>query len=499
MSLKRNKLQRSIFSVTGILLLSKLLGFAKQMVTASVFGATIETDLINLSEGFIGNIKYVIVQTLLTSFVAVYIHEKEREPAAAEGFAVSVGKAFTLIAAAIAAVVMLLAPAIARIIAPTYDTQLSLRLAGYLRLFAPVLVLFVWIAVFHALLDANKRFVPGQLEGLNQSVITMLLILLLTPVFGVQTLVLAFLAQTIWNVLFLCVVSRTHWRYQSGNPFRDPAVRELLKMIAPLLLGYAMIYINQQVDKILVSGLEPGTVTAMGYAAVLSNLVSTFIVSFASILFPYITTQISRGNHDEAAVLTLRTMLLMTVVFLPISILTILCAQDVVAIAFGRGAFDANSVSVAASALAGYAFSFVPLIMREVFSRLQYGYQDSKQPMINSTIGIMVNIALSIALCPKMGVLGVTFASSVSVFVCGSLNMYSAHKHNGHLYYRQFLNNLPVLFLSGAVCVMTALWGLSFWHGQSPFVRFLLVTATSAGAYMTVVSPLLWKLLRKRP
>lgn len=483
-------------SVTGVILLSKLLGFVKQMVTAGTFGATIETDVINLAEGFIGNIQYVLVQVLLTAFTATYIHIQEEGEMSAKRFAMDTAKAFSLIAAILAAGVILGASFISRIIAPSYAPEISAQLTWYLRLFAPALILFVWIAVFHALLNANQRFVPGELTALNQSVILIALILLLKNYLGVRVLALAFVLYNIWNTLYLGVLSRQYWGRSGGNPFHNPSVRKLLRMAAPLLLGYSMVYINQQVDKILSSGLETGTVTAMGYSAVLSNLVGTFIISFCSILFTYITTRISQADHVGAAALALRAASLLVLAFLPISILTILCAEDIVAVIYGRGAFNAGNVYIAGQALIGYAFMFVPLVLRELFSRFQYGYQDSRRPMVNSTIGIAANIVLSIALCPRFGVLGITFATSVSVGVCGILNAFSSRKYNSALRFSPLLRQVPLLAAGGIVCALIAIWGNRVFAGQSALLRFILVTLCAGGGYLLAVSPLLWKLLR---
>ncbi|MBE6963516.1 MAG: hypothetical protein E7443_02805 [Ruminococcaceae bacterium] len=495
--MKHNKILKALFSVTGVILLSKLLGFVKQMVTAGVFGATIETDLIHLSEGFVGNIKYVLVQTLLTAFVAVYLHTKEEDDGAARRFAADTGRAFTAITAVMVAVVMLFAPQIARIIAPSYPAELTARLAMYLRIFSPALVLFVWIAVFHALLNANQRFIPGELEGANQSLILLALVAGLASVLGVRILVVAFLAAAVWNALFLGVVSRRYWEAARSNPFRNPAVKELLRMTGPLLLGYAMVYINQQVGNILVSGLEAGTVTAMDYAAVLFNLVGTLIGSFCSILFTYITKKISQKDHESAARLTLRAAVLLVAVFLPISILMILCAEDIVTIVYGRGAFAADNIRVAADALVGFSLGVVPLVVRDLFSRVQYAYQDSKQPMINSTVSIAVNIGLSVALCPVLGVLGVSMAGSVSLLVCGGLNLITARRHNAFLRYGELLKCLPWLCVGSVVCLLTARWSIGCWQTQGALLRFALVTLTAGGAYALSVSPLLLRLLRK--
>lgn len=489
---------RIFSSVTLIVLLSKAVGFIKQMVTASAFGATAETDVVFLAEGVIGNIQYVLVQVLLTAFTATYIHSKAEDEKRAKQFAMDSAKAFSTIAAVLALLVLIGAPVISQMIAPSYTSEQSAELAGYLRLFAPALVCFVWIAISHALLNSNQRFIPGELIGINQSVILIALVVLFGAVWGVKVLAVGFCLYTVWNTLYLIFVSRQYWGKAVGNPFDNPAVQQLLKMSGPLLLGYSMVYINQQVDKILSSGLQAGTVTAMGYATVLSNLVGTFITTFCSILFTYITTRISKGDDEGAGKLTVNASILLSVGFLPISILTILCAEDVVAIVYGHGAFDADSVKVASMALVGYGCMFVPSVFKELFSRFQYAYQKSKQPMINSTLGILLNITLSIILCRFLGVLGITLASSISEGLCGVLNTLTARKCNRSLTFGPLLRRLPVMTIAGIVCGLAANWCRLALVDQTPLVRFLLTSLAGGVVYLLIVGPGFIGLLRRQ-
>ena len=90
MTIKKNHIIGTVFSVTGLLIVSKLLGFVKQMVTASAFGATLETDLINLSQGLIGNIQYLLVQSVLSALIAVYLHTAQQGEDASRRFAFDV-------------------------------------------------------------------------------------------------------------------------------------------------------------------------------------------------------------------------------------------------------------------------------------------------------------------------------------------------------------------------------------------------------------------------
>ena len=495
-SLKQSRIIRSLLSVTGFLIFIKFTGLIKQTVTAGIFGITLETDLISLSYGLIGNLQFVLFNTLVTSFVAVYLEAKAEDDSFVDTMASHTARAFSWIAAGLVSLILIFAGPIARILAPTYSTETSIQLAMYLRIFSPLLIVFTCISTFQALLGAREKFVLREMEGLNQNLLITVLVLAFQCTLGVRSLVAGYILAPLFNLLFFRFCVRSFWTPTKDNPFHDPGVQQILRLSVPMLLGYAMVYINQQVDKILVSGMDVGSVTAMGYAAVLSNLVGTLLVSCTSVLFPYITSLIVKKNHLAAAQLAVRSSILLMAAFLPVSILTVICAKDVVSIVFGRGAFSSDAVRIASYALMGYAFSFVPQVLQQLFSRFQYGYQDTRRPMVNSTIGIVCNIVLSITLCPVWGIFGVTFASSVSSLICGILNILSARQHNAYLHQRDVLFSVPWLVAGGVVCTLIALWGTGHWASLATFWRFVLVTITSGGAYSVVVFPFVIKMLR---
>lgn len=502
MLMKINRITATVCSVTGLLIVSKLLGFVKQLVTASAFGATLETDLINLSQGLIGNIQYLLVQSVLSALIAVYLHTAQQGEDASRRFAFDVWKALTFFAAIVVFFMELCAPWLARLIAPSYSTEQLAQLSRYLRLFAPVLLLLTWIAVFSSLLHANKRFIPGEMISVHQSIFLIVMAAALARTLGVQVLVLSFFVYNLWNAGYTAILSRHYWTVSRGNPFRNPAVRKLLRMMGSLLLGYSLVYINQMVDKMLVSGLKAGAVTALNYAVVLNDLVGTFISTFASMLFAYVTTRIASGDEVGAANLTERAAVVLLTAFLPVSLLTILCAEDIVTVVYARGAFGAESVQICALSLRGYAFMFLPLIFREVYSRYLYGHQDSKRPMVNSSLAVVCNIVLSITLCPRFGVLGVTAASSISVALCGVLDLRSAVKLSPTLSIRPYLRALPWLLTGCAACGLAAWLCAAKLVGQSALIRFALTTLVGFAAYALAAAPLLlrlWRQLRRKP
>ena len=131
----QSRLLKNILSVSGVLILVKALGFFKQMVIAGIFGANAETDLINLSYGFIGDIQYLLVQVMLTAVVSVYIHVKEETQNEAGQFASDTLCAGTIVVAAISATIFMLSPWISKLLAPSYSQELSIQLRG---LYSPI-------------------------------------------------------------------------------------------------------------------------------------------------------------------------------------------------------------------------------------------------------------------------------------------------------------------------------------------------------------------------
>ena len=491
---KSKRIGRALVSVSAIVAATKLAGLVKQIVTASAFGATQRTDIIMLSEGLISNLDYLLVQSMATAFIPTYIAAKNERPEAGKAFVSNTIKAFLLFTACISLLILLGSPLISKILAPSYSAELSGKLAACLRVFAPSLIIVTALAVFSALLKANERFVPSELVGFNQSVILILLVILIGGRFGADTLVIGFYCYAVFNLVFLMAASRGHWRLERGNPFADENVRRLLRMMGPLLLGYSMVFVNQQVDKIIVSGLGEGAVTAMHYAAVLSGFIGTFVGSICGVLFTYVTESIAEQKDEDAAALTGSALVQLVTLLLPVAVLTVLNAGDIAAIVFGRGRFDESAVQNCALALLGYAFMFVPLTARELFSRFQYGYGDSRRPMINSVIGIGFNIAASIVLSRFLGVLGVTLATSISVLICGVLNAFSSWKRDPHLRLKSLAGYLPRWLIGAAVCAAASMIGRSLLAESSRILRFGAITLTAMLGYGAVLFPVLKRL-----
>lgn len=490
----KNGLAHILTSITGIVLISKVFGFVKQVITANVFGATIETDLLSLSQGLYGNIEYVIAQVFTTAFIAVYIHSKTSNTERSPKFVSDVIKIMFGGSCLVMAVIIFGAPFISRIIAPSYSSDLCKRLTFYLIIFSPVLIVFSITAVFQSILNANEVYIPGQLIGLNQSIIIIIFILVLSEKLGIGSLVIGFFVYPLWNLVYLFIKSYPYLSLRTGNPFKSEEIQQFVKMLGPLFVGYSMVFINQQVDKILVSGLEEGTVTAMGYSAVLSNFVIALIASFCTVFFTRLTERLSIKDRVGTAAVFNKASALLVTFFLPISIITIACSKDIVTIAFGRGSFGNKAILNAARALMGYGFIFVPNAIKNLCSRYLYGNQDSKTPMINSSLAILVNIILSIILVKRFQVFGITFASSIAEALCALLNIIQVKKQMTSDSDKNVMQKQVILWIAGScICALMCIVLNNEMKNIHVMIRFAVICVMSLAGYILAVSPILFK------
>ena len=81
---------------------------------------------------------------------------------------------------------------------------------------------------------------------------------------------------------------------------------------------------------------------------------------------------------------------------------------------FGRGNLDKDSVLATAKCLSFYSLCFVGLCLRDLSTKIFYSFKNSKTPVINSSIGIILNIILNFTLSKYLGVSGIALATSIS-------------------------------------------------------------------------------------
>lgn len=177
------------------------------MITANAFGATLQTDMISISEGLITNIDYLIVQAFVTAFVPIYISIKVHDKDYNKFFSNTV-TFMMLISIVITVVFVGFSPLLAKVLAPSYSYEETQMLSRYIMVLSPALILILQIAVINALLKANEKFNPGEMISVFQSVTLIVLVIAIGGIVGANVLIIAVYVYAVTGLLYLIICSK---------------------------------------------------------------------------------------------------------------------------------------------------------------------------------------------------------------------------------------------------------------------------------------------------
>lgn len=119
---KKTRIDKVIFSVIGVITAAKLLGFVKQIFVSGAFGATLDTDIINIAQTVIGDLEYLLSHVLMTSFITVYLNASAEDGRGAL-FAGNAVRAFLLLSAGASVLFLAGAYPLSRLLAPSYSRR----------------------------------------------------------------------------------------------------------------------------------------------------------------------------------------------------------------------------------------------------------------------------------------------------------------------------------------------------------------------------------------
>ncbi len=117
---------------------------------------------------------------------------------------------------------------------------------------------------------------------------------------------------------------------------------------------------------------------------------------------------------------------------LPITVGAIVLAEPIVRILFQRGAFDAESTNMTYNALRLYSIGLAAMGIREVITRVFYSLSDTKTPMINASIALIMNIIMNLILIKPFGYRGLAISTSIASIITVMLLFRSLKKRTGY-------------------------------------------------------------------
>ena len=418
---------RAIFTNTFGILISRILGFIRDLLTAYSLGASVYSDIFFISFKLPNLFRRIFAEGAFTqTFLPAFIKSNAKGT-----FAMKIFIRFLVIIFLLSLLVTIFSGFTTKLIAFGFSDDVVLVASKFVAINFYYLD-FIFITTFLAsLLQYRGHFATTAFSTalLNLSLITALLIsinlekieiiyylsysVLIGGLLQVVTHLFAVKRYKLSNLIFLGLKSLATKQHKIKND-----LSKFGKNFFPAMLGNSTAQISSFIDTYLASFLVSGSISYLYYGNRIFQLpLALFAIATSTALFPTIAKSIKNGNSEKTLKL-MRQSFWVLLYLLSLSALGgILLNREIIYILFERGEFNRIDTVNTAYILIMYLIGLVPFGLAKIFSLWLYSNEMQLRAAKISFISLVINIILSIALIYPLEAVGLALASSLSGFV----------------------------------------------------------------------------------
>ncbi|MBS7546050.1 murein biosynthesis integral membrane protein MurJ [Ancylobacter oerskovii] len=415
---------RSIFSVGGWTLLSRLTGFLRDIMMAAVLGAGPVADAFYLAFRLPNHFRAIFAEGAFnTAFIPAYARVKTQEGTAkAARFADGVLSGVVVVQLALLAFALLATPLVVATLAPGLadDPERFALTVDYTRITFPYLGLIAVVTLVGGVLNANERFWAAAAASilLNVAMVGTLSVAGWFPTAGDAAAWGVLISGFLQVGLLVFDAERHGLGPRFALPRLDPETRRFLIALGPAILGSAGLQLAIFADTIVASFLPQGSVAALFYAERIYQLpVGVIGIAAGIVLLPEMSRRVAAGDEAGARHAQARALELILLLVLPFLAACLIVPEEIMRGLFLRGAFTGEAARAAAQTLAAYAIGLIPFVVMRAFMSPFYARGDTRTPVIATLGAAVVNIALKVWLMDDFAQVGLAFATSVGGWI----------------------------------------------------------------------------------
>ena len=426
-----SSLVKSVGTIGGLTLLSRIFGFARDMLLARVLGAGLAADAFQLAFTLPNTFRRLFAEGAFSvAFVPMYsraLHGSEGDgEAAAARFADDVLSVFLWTLLVFSGVMMAAMPGIVWILARDFSSVPGkFELAVFLsRVTFPYLALISLVAMLSGLLNARSRFAPGAFAPvlLNIVLIGGIItgwwlrgdshddrIVAIALAVSVSLAGIAQLAYLWW------AVRRAGLHLHLRLPRLTPEVRRLGMLILPATFGAGIYQISQFVDTFFATSLPQGSLTLLKLADRLNQLPLGIVgIALGTAILPMLSRHIHSGDAAEAQRLQSNAFEMATLLTLPAAAALAICAPAFVTAFFVGGKFTAADGAIMAHIVVALVAGLPAYVIVKILNPGFFAREDTRTPVWTALAALTLNIAINLYVVERYGIVGLAGATAAS-------------------------------------------------------------------------------------
>src|SRR5882757_1287483 len=453
-----------IFTVGGYTLLSRLTGFARDIMLAAILGAGPMADAFFVALRLPNHFRAIFAEGAFNAaFVPAYAHvHGERGEASAKLFA---DRIFTLLffsQLVLLAVAWLFMPQAMSLLAPgfTEDAEQRHQAIELTRITFPYLLLITLVTLYGGMLNVMHRFASAAAAPifLNLSMMMTLALAAFFPSAGHAAAWGVLIAGILEFLLLAGDAAKNGILPKFASLKLDDDVRAFFRALGPATIGSMGTQVALFADTIIATFLPAGALSALYYADRLNQLpIGVIGIAIGTVLLPEMSRRLTAEDHAGAAK-SQRRAFDFTLLFSIPFVAAFLTVPDVIMRAmFARGAFSKTDAAAAGATLAAYAVGLIPFVMIRSSVATFYARKDTATPVKAALTGVAVNVALKVALVGALAQIGLALATAIGAWINLLLVLGFAVRKGFLELDRDWLKSLAKFAVSGIV-LAAALW-----------------------------------------
>ncbi|CUH27909.1 putative peptidoglycan biosynthesis protein MurJ [Jannaschia seosinensis] len=426
------RLIKGFLTVGSWTLLSRLLGFARDILIARFLGTGPAAEAFFIAFSLPNMFRRFFAEGAFNmAFVPLYARKLEVDQSEADAFARDAVAAMVVILTALSAVAIIAMPALVLLIAQGFagDVRFDLTVI-YGRIAFPYILFISLAALVSGVLNSAGRFLAAAAAPalLNITFIGALAFTWAFPgllPFDMTEVVNPYGRVLAWTVPFggLLQLGLVWWAAaRAGHrllprrmPRITPDLRRLAVIAAPAALAGGVVQVNLIVGRRIASEVE-GAVAWLSYADRLYQLPLGVVgIAIGIVLLPSLARQVRAGDREGQRDAYSRAFEFSWLLTLPSAVALLVVPWPLVSVLFERGAFDVDDTAATSIALMIYALGLPAFVLQKVLQPLFFAREDTRRPLNYALVSMVVNAVIAIGLSRVIGwpaaALGTTVAA----------------------------------------------------------------------------------------
>lgn len=501
------KLYKSTAIVGSMTLVSRLLGFVRDMLLARIFGVDAATDAFYIAFKIPNFFRRLFAEgSFAQAFVPILAEYKQQDACATKILIDKTATTLILYLLAITLLGVIAAPLLILVIAPGFQWSggqhaLAVQM---LQITFPYLLFMGLVAFAGSVLNVYGKF---AISAITPVILNLVMIATAIgfvgrfqePIVGLAWSV--FVAGVIQLLFQLPALWRLGLLPRWSLSFKDPGVTRMLALLLPAIFGASVSQINLLLDSVFASFLKPGSVSWLYYSDRLVEFpLGIFGLSLATVVLPKLAKSHVASDavaFSKAMDWGLRWVLVLS---LPASIGLIALAKPLLITLFQYGEFSMQDVELSGQSLSAYALGLVGFMLIKILVQGFSARQDTRTPVRYGLYALLLNLLCSFILAFPLAHVGLALATSIAAFFNAGLLFYRLRRE--HIYqpepgWRLFTLKI---FLANTLLIWALVYGveLSWWIGAAVTLRILFLLGVVAASIL-LYGLLLWVLRVRVP